>query len=251
MHAMPHRPSTPLGQHASRALRLVAAAGTGAAGLCAIVGSIALVATITQPASATHAADRARVAGRNPAARNPAGRRTHGRPAGSGPSAALAVFTGHASGSTGQFTIGGNGTWTLWWSYTCSASGRRGSFAVSEDGTDPIGGTSVTEFGLAGIGAARVSRDAGTHYLVVSSACGWTLRILPAPAARPGSPGPATQSKIGSLVRLRLSSKKPSVPATSTTPSQSLPAASPRGIGEMTGPKNDVPSTEMTGVPTS
>ena len=59
------------------------------------------------------------------------------------------------------------------------------------------------------------------------------------------------QSKIGSLVRLRFSSKKPSVPATSSTPSHSFAAASPRGIGETTGPKMEVPSTEMIGVPTS
>ena len=63
--------------------------------------------------------------------------------------------------------------------------------------------------------------------------------------------GRARQSKIGSLVRLRFSSKKPSVPATSRTPSQSRAAASPRGIGDTTGPKIEVPATEMTGVPTS
>ena len=61
----------------------------------------------------------------------------------------------------------------------------------------------------------------------------------------------AGQSKIGSLVRVRFSSKKPSVPATARTPSQSLAAASPRGIGETTGPKKATPSTEITGVPTS
>ena len=58
------------------------------------------------------------------------------------------------------------------------------------------------------------------------------------------------QSKIGSRVRERFSSKKPSVPAISRTPSQSL-AASPRGIGDITGPNTDIPFTEMTGVPTS
>jgi hypothetical protein len=121
------------------------------------------------------------------------GRRTQSGPAQNaeqarrpGTGAALAVFTGRASGSTGQFTIGGNGTWTLRWAYTCSALGRRSRFAVSEDGTDPIGGISVSESGPAGGGAARVSRDAGIHYLVVSSACGWALTILPPPAARPG-----------------------------------------------------------------
>ncbi len=60
----------------------------------------------------------------------------------------------------------------------------------------------------------------------------------------------AGQSKIGSRVRVRFSSKNPSVPATSSTPSQSLAAASARGIGEITGPKNETPDTEMTGVPT-
>jgi len=41
------------------------------------------------------------------------------------------------------------------------------------------------------------------------------------------------------------------VPAISKTPSQSLAAASPRGIGDMTGPNTDSPLTVMTGVPTS
>ena len=59
------------------------------------------------------------------------------------------------------------------------------------------------------------------------------------------------ESKIGSRVRDRFSSKKPSVPAISRTPSQSLAAASPRGIGDITGPNTDIPLTEMTGVPTS
>src|SRR3954454_22012689 len=54
------------------------------------------------------------------------------------------------------------------------------------------------------------------------------------------------QSKIGPRPRVRLISKKPSVPATSRTPSQSFPAASPLGAGVTTGPKNAVPSTEMT-----
>jgi ribosomal protein S18 acetylase RimI-like enzyme len=59
------------------------------------------------------------------------------------------------------------------------------------------------------------------------------------------------QSKMGSRVRERFSSKKPSMPEMSSTPSHSRPAASPRGIGDMTGPNTDMPPTEMTGVPTS
>ena len=59
------------------------------------------------------------------------------------------------------------------------------------------------------------------------------------------------QSKIGSRVRLRFSSKNPSVPAISSRPSHSFAAASPRGTGDTTGPKIDSSPTEMIGVPTS
>ncbi len=70
--------------------------------------------------------------------------------------------------------------------------------------------------------------------------------------ARVDAPGPdPASSKMGSRVRERLSSKKPSVSAMASTPSQSLAAASPRGIGDTTGPNTEVPLTEMTGVPTS
>jgi hypothetical protein len=61
----------------------------------------------------------------------------------------------------------------------------------------------------------------------------------------------ADQPKSGATSRLRFSSKKPGVPATARTPSQSRPAASPLGAGVSTGPKKATPSTLMTGVPTS
>ena len=59
------------------------------------------------------------------------------------------------------------------------------------------------------------------------------------------------QSKMGPTSRLRLSSKNPGVPATSTQPSQSRPASSPLGAGLTTGPKKATPLTATTGVPTS
>src|SRR6478735_8912182 len=68
---------------------------------------------------------------------------------------------------------------------------------------------------------------------------------------RPCSGSGVGQSKMGPSVRLRLSSKKPGVPATSTQPSQSRAASSPFGAGVTTGPKNATPLTAMIGVPTS
>src|SRR5690606_7728631 len=59
------------------------------------------------------------------------------------------------------------------------------------------------------------------------------------------------QSKIGPVVRVRLSSKKPGTLAAATTPSYRRPASSPLGAGEMTGPKNATSPTATTGVPTS
>jgi len=48
-----------------------------------------------------------------------------------------------------------------------------------------------------------------------------------------------------------LNSKNPPVPITSSTPFQSLAAASPRGIGDRTGPKIATSPIEITGVPAS
>lgn len=87
--------------------------------------------------------------------------------------------------------------------------------------------------------------------ILLLAAAGWIAAAGRGSGGRPRRRPLLPQSKIGSLVLLRFSSKKPSVLATSSTPSQSFAAASPRGMGETTGPKNDAPATEMTGVPTS
>jgi hypothetical protein len=94
------------------------------------------------------------------------------------------VFRGRGSGRTRPFGIGGTGTWTLVWSYSCRAPRHRGSFVVSEDGAHASGGVSVHETGTAGHGATWAFRDAGTHALVVSSRCDWTLRVLRQPPPR-------------------------------------------------------------------
>ena len=65
----------------------------------------------------------------------------------------------------------------------------------------------------------------------------------PWPRSRPSWPRSSqprrrpAYSKLGRCVRVRLSSKKPSVPVHSSTPSHSRPAASPLGAGVTTGPK--------------
>jgi hypothetical protein len=194
-HAAPHYPSTPLRQHVRRALRLFAAAGTGAMGLCVVVGAIALVAaTTTSPRHAPHLASelqrepaRQRAgsgsgappgAGSRPAAASrprPAGN-SRPRPAGAGPA--------RPAGDSQTRTAGNSRPWTLMWSYSCQVPGPPGSFVVREGGAHASGGVSVHETDTAGHGATWAFRDAGPHTLVVSSGCAWTLQVL-----RPPPPG--------------------------------------------------------------
>jgi hypothetical protein len=198
-HAAPNYPSTPLRLQAGRALRLLAAAGIGAAGLGAVVGAVAVVAAATGPPratppapkprqglarqraagnSSTPATARARLAPANP---RPTPAESGARPSGARPSGARRghdVFAGRGSRSTGPFSIGGNGTWTLVWSYSCRQLAPGGSFVVREDGTRAADVVSVHETGTAGHGATWAYRDAGTHTLVIRSRCAWTLRVL-------------------------------------------------------------------------
>jgi hypothetical protein len=193
-HAAPNYPSTPLRLQAGRALRLLAAAGIGAAGLGAVVGAVAVVAAATGPPRATPPAPKPRQGlARQRAAGNsstPATARARLAPANPRPTPAASgarpsgarrghdVFAGRGSRSTGPFSIGGNGTWTLVWSYSCRQLAPGGSFVVREDGTRAADVVSVHETGTAGHGATWAYRDAGTHTLVIRSRCAWTLRVL-------------------------------------------------------------------------
>jgi hypothetical protein len=149
-------------------------------GLCIVVSAVALVAAATDPPRSAHLAPESQ---QGPASQRAAGgsgaRRAGPRPAGA--SHGHDVFAGRDSGSTRPFSIGGNGTWTLKWSYSCQALGRRGSFVVIEDHAHASGGVSVHETGPAGHGATWAYGDNGTHTLVISSGCAWTLRVLRRP----------------------------------------------------------------------
>lgn len=188
-HAAPLHPSTPLRRHAGRALRLCATAGTAVAGLCLVVGSVALVAAATGPAPATHPGAAARAGSRQQRTASTGGAKTAG-PGPAGSRGVLAVISGHGSETTRPFAVGGNGTWTLRWSYSCQASGRRGSFMVDVGGPGSISGAFVNVIGTAGHGASRAYRDDGTHYLAISSDCAWRIRVLGQPRRRRQRPAP-------------------------------------------------------------
>ncbi len=228
-----------------RALRLIMTAGAVAAGLCLVVGMVTLVVALGDHGKAGQ--NRTGVAGRTrPGTRPPGSQRTQPPHGGAGPGSRargadrgprlssrpfsrgkqLAFYHGSGSAEPGPLHVPAPGAWGLYWQYRCPG-GRPGEFILGETRTS-------ASLALAG----------------------YCLKLRMAPPRLPAGQSQLAraacdQSKIGFLVRLRFSSKKPSVPATSSRPSHNLAASSPRGIGDTTGPKIDMPSTEMIGVPTS
>lgn len=182
--------AAPAGQR-QRVLRLFIAAGTGAAGLCLVIGSVALVASAggrprsTTVTSASHLSPaRPSPARLSPARLSPA-RTAHGgsTPGLHGPRLSSAhgrtilSSAGRGAGTSRRFTISGTGTWQLKWSYyDCSAQGGKGEFVVTETGTVP--GASLSEFGTAGHGTAWAYRDKGSHHLVIRSECAWRIAVV-------------------------------------------------------------------------
>jgi hypothetical protein len=168
-HAAPSGYCTPARLHARRALRLVATAGTWAAGLCLVIGSIALVAEAAGPASTTHVTAAARVAGLHHAGpQDPAGHKA----------AALVsrTFTGTGNRTTGQFTVAPHSRWDLRWSYACPARAPGGHLIIRE-GDAGNAGVAVSADGASGAGSSWTYSPEAAHYLVVLADCSWKIRV--------------------------------------------------------------------------
>ena len=159
-----------------RALRLLMAAGITAAGLCLVIGAVALVAaaggrsgdaTVTPAAHQSPAQPSVLL---DPVARDRHG--AHGaiamRPV------PLLGRTGRESEITGRFRVGGTGTWQLSWSYDGCRGGRGAAFAVT-DGS--AAGLAVAGSGSAGHGVSRSRAEPGWHHLIIRSRCAWTIRV--------------------------------------------------------------------------
>ena len=129
----------------------------------------AATAPATSPAAVSSAA--------SAAAGTPSG--TASPPAAGGPGV-LARFSGSGAKTTRRFTVPGSGNWELKWSYDCASLGSKGHFAVTEDQAGTTGVT-VNELGLHGRGVTHAYGDAGRHYLVVNSECGWRLTAVGQP----------------------------------------------------------------------
>lgn len=171
-HAAPFGSSTPLRVHAHRALRLFVAAGAWGAGLCLVVGLVAMVAGADRatPISA-QAGDYRAPQDRDPAQGPPRSVRPTG-----GRLEAVRTFDGTGDLTTPPFRVAADGRWELEWSYSCPARTPGGHLIIRE-GDAAGGGISVAASGTAGHGSTWTYSDGASHYLVVITNCGWTVKV--------------------------------------------------------------------------
>lgn len=253
----------------SRVLRLALAVFMAAAGLTMVLVMVALVVMYgATPIRRESTSQSLRSNSGNSQAGQAAGTQRAGsapRPSAVrtfAPGKTVALFAGRDSARSAAFSIPRPGNWGLRWRYACHP-GQPGTFTVSETHTTMSGSVDVASSSSHGSGLIWLARDPGRHALLIDSNCSWRVRVVTPKSLgrRSARSGPTTRAarprraplhvKIGSRVRLRFSSKNPSVLITASTPSQSLAASSPLGIGETTGPKIEAPFTDITGVPTS
>ena len=183
---------------AHRAMKLFLIASVWVTGLFVVVAAVTMVAMATGPVARTSGAD---TPVRGPAGGNPragggaaggssgiGGSKTtpglarHGAVAAgaagaSAPTRIHAVYASTGSANTSQFTIGGNGTWKIAWSYSCAGLGPKGSFAVGQDGANSVDGAYITRLGATGRGVTWAYKDAGTHYLAIRTQCRWRITV--------------------------------------------------------------------------
>jgi hypothetical protein len=168
-----------------RSLRLIIAAGTAAAGLCLVIGSVAMVAA----AGGTKARSTAS-SGRDPGPGVPAsGHLPRGITGGTGSGhgtdqggkssyrvgRTLDKFQGTGSGERGKFNIPEPGLWGIAWSYSCPQT--PGTFVLGQTNVWLTYSIDVNVHGAAGHGLTWIT-SAGRHSLVIVSGCTWQLRVV-------------------------------------------------------------------------
>jgi len=205
-HAAPLGFSVALQRHAHRALRLFPVAGMWGAGLCLVIGGIVLAvsaaspghAAPTQLAATAHRASAAALfpdqhgstatAGSQPESGQipTAGGGTSaagGAPTGAASAYRLVVsFAGRGNLTTPHFKVSAGRTWELQWSYSCRAGQPEGRLVVADASGQPVGQPSVAasfdQLGFGGNGSTWLSPNGATHYLVVTSNCDWTMKVM-------------------------------------------------------------------------
>lgn len=158
-HAAPFDTSDPLRRHGGRALRLIVTAGAWGAGLCLVIGLVAMVAQAAVPSHAP--------------------RPRHIDAASSSASSAAYVEYIKRTSGTGLgdmlFSMAAHSRWELTWSYHCHAAGSRGHLVISEP--DNRTGARVSAVGEVGHGTVWTYSGHRDHLLVIASNCTWHVVV--------------------------------------------------------------------------
>lgn len=160
-HAAGFDSPAPLRRHGGRALRLIVAAGAWGAGLCLVVGMVAMVAQASVPNQRAHLGDRARLSSQ-PTIK------------GTAFDGYIKRFTGPGGPSVRYFQVAGHSRWELRWSYRC-AGAAHGYLTISEPAISA--GISVRATGLAAHGVTWAFSDATMHVLLIHGNCPWTVTV--------------------------------------------------------------------------
>ena len=157
-HAAPFDTSAPLRRHGGRALRLIVTAGAWGAGLCLVIGLVAMVAQAGTPHHPARPSDAAAAGG---AASNAAYVQYIKRIRGTGT-------------ALPHFVVAGHSQWELRWSYHCAA-GSRGYLTISEPAI--TSGVSIRATGPSARGVTWAFSETTTHFLLIDGSCPWTVTV--------------------------------------------------------------------------
>jgi hypothetical protein len=110
----------------------------------------------------------------------------------------LATYRGAGTVSRRHFQVSGPGNWGISWEFSCPA-GQHGSFTIKTDDDDADGRERVSTSGSAGHGIYWYYSDPGSHLILVSSSCPWTVRVVLArpPDRHPGPSSPPASTTTG------------------------------------------------------
>lgn len=147
------------------------AGGTVAAGLCLVLGFVALIATQDRENGAG-----SRVAESTASHDQPNGN-VFGQADGLVAGHTIRLIRGDGTGRNATFSISRKGVWGLAWSFSCPAR-QHGTFVLNEDNTDSDYDQQVDSSGPSGHGLIWSSGDSGDHYVTVDSGCSWSVRIV-------------------------------------------------------------------------
>ena len=199
---LPSRPGRP-GLH--RTLRLIMTVAAAAAGLCLVVGLVAMVAgagagakqaTDAGSAHSTGPSISARSGPHGPGATTPAtptptptpdpsrSDQTGPQRGGHPPTTSQFVkgrtidfYQGSGSGERGMFDIAAPGNWGLAWQFDCP-QGRPGDFVLGQIGGPLLSSVNVKVTGSSSHGLLWITKENGWHSVVVVSECSWIVRVV-------------------------------------------------------------------------